>query len=561
MKASINKPILVRAQQRTFMFTEIVSELKKILSSKNILDESKKLEELTNKFNELKNNASSEEDVNQLLAKDLIHEIKSKIKLEIDKEKKAAEKIKEEKSKLIQDLQTLIQTETNIGKAFNELKNIREAFNALNEKLKFEQKSIDKEFTKLLEDFYYNINIYKAIQEHDLKRNQQLKEDILKKLEACSLKSASLELMAETKALKNEWEGIGPVKKELQDEFWNKYRSFLDIIYSNFKDFKASEKIEQEENLKHKKSIINYIQSIDPSRLKSIKDWKSKANKVIKKQEEWKKIGFVPKEFKDEIWLLYKNACDNFFTARNSFFEEQKKVFKQNKKLKVELCNKAEELLKQEDISELTPVFVKMQADWKKIGPVHQRDEQYLWHKFQASCNAFFDKKKQHKQHIIQEKDATNKAKQLLIEKIANSDFTDEDQLLIILKDWWKTNKEHTKKSNELKAKFNKQLIGKTSCSLQDLELKFFDEKINTYAQFNDNGYVLKLEKQFIQDKIQTIHKDLQQYENNLSFFNSDSKNKNSELFIQVEEKIALLNQNLESLKTSLSKINTLLKN
>ena len=74
------------------------------------------------------------------------------------------------------------------------------------------------------------------------------------------------------------------------------------------------------------------------------------------------------------------------------FFEEQKKVYKANKALKNALCKKAEELLQSENTHELTKEFIDMQSQWKKIGPVHQRDEQYLWHRFQKTCNNFFQK-------------------------------------------------------------------------------------------------------------------------------------------------------------------------
>ena len=165
------------------MFTSIVQDLKGLLSSDSILNESKKLEELIQKYNSLKNQTNDSEDVNQLLASDLINELKKKIAEEKETLKKQSIAIKEQKEGLIQQLENLIQNEQNIGKAFADLKTIRDTWTTLSEKSPLEQKEIDRKFTKKLEDFYYNINIYKAIQEHDLKRNQQLKEVILNKLE------------------------------------------------------------------------------------------------------------------------------------------------------------------------------------------------------------------------------------------------------------------------------------------------------------------------------------------------------------------------------------------
>ena len=133
---------------------------------------------------------------------------------------------------------------------------------------------------------------------------------------------------------------------------------------------------------------------MDISNLKSTKDWKNKGKKIIEKQQEWKSTGFVPKESKDQIWHEYKAACDVFFNAQKGFYESQKKIYKANKKLKTDLCKKAESLLESENVNELTQEFIAIQDEWKKIGPVHQKDEQYLWHRFQKSCNDFFKRKR-----------------------------------------------------------------------------------------------------------------------------------------------------------------------
>lgn len=538
------------------MFTTIVEELKTLLSAESLLKESKKLNDLIDQFNQLKNESGAEEDVNQLLANDLINELKSKIETEKEALKKEAEAIKSQKEDLIKQLEALIENEQNIGKAFSDLKEIREQWTKLNEKAPLEQKDVDREFTKRLEDFYYNINIYKAIQEHDLKRNQQLKEAILLNLEKATSTPTSKELMTEIKKLRSEWESIGPVTKELQDEFWNKYRGFLDVIYSNFKDFKESEKEEQIENLKKKNQIIAYIKSIDVSAISSVKDWKSKGKKVLQKQEEWKAIGFVPKESKDQLWQDYRSVCDVFFSAKKEFFDVQKAVYKENKKLKNALCKKAEDLLESENLHELTKEFISIQEEWKTIGPVHQRDEQYLWHRFQTACNSFFKRKKDSKKQIDASKDAINIEKEKLITAIKDSN--EESELIEILKKWWATNVDHTRKSNQLLKEFQKAIEPKLNGkSLQEFENDHLNEKIEVYQSFNDNGQMLLREKRVIQDKIEAVKKDIAQYENNLSFFGNakgaDSLMKDVyDKMGALKEKVSFLNQQLQAINSAL---------
>ncbi|MBK20754.1 MAG: hypothetical protein CMP63_00355 [Flavobacteriales bacterium] len=540
------------------MFNSLVQDLKGLLYSDSILNESKKLDELIQQYNLLKNQNNENEDVNQLLANDLINELKNKIIKEKEKQKKQNAVFKEQKENLIEQLDNLIQNEKNIGKAFADLKTIRESWTNLSEKSPLTQKDIDKKFTKKLEDFYYNINIYKAIQEHDLKRNQQLKEVILEKLEKAVSGETSKNLILEIKRLRAEWESIGPVTKELQDDFWAKYRTLLDSLYSNFKEYKESEKEEQMVNFNKKTALIQYIKEIDVSRLNSVKDWKLKVKKVLKKQEEWKSIGFVPKDSKDKLWESYRLACDAFFGAKKTFFEEQKKVYKANKILKNELCKKAEELLQSENANELTKEFIDLQSKWKKIGPVHQRDEQYLWHKFQKSCNIFFQKKKESRIQLNSQKDSLNIEKETIINKLKETSVDSEKQLLEHLSLWWKTNRDHTRKSNILQNKFHEVLESKlNNKTAQEFVNENIQAKIEIYKEFNDDGIMLSKERKVIQDKIAALQKDVAQYENNLSFFGNSKRTDAlmKDVYLQMDNlncQIAKLKDQLKLIKMSL---------
>ena len=538
------------------MLTSIVETLKVIHSSKSILKEAEKLDTIIKKYNQLKNKTNIIEDHNYQVINELMSKIK--VKLKVEKQNKS-NVIKEKKEILVKKLEELIKNEKNIGKAFAELKIIQERWAELSKKTFPEQKDIDKKFTKRIEDFYYNINIYKAIQEHDLKRNQQLKQIILNKLEKLVLKPPSKELISEIKRIREEWESLGPVKKDLQDDFWSKYRNLLDKLYSNFERFKIAQKDEQIINLNNKKSIVDYIRQINTSNLKDSKEWKSTSKKVIKKQEEWNSIGFVPKESKIELWTSYRSACDTFFDAKKVFFDQQKEAFKFNKHLKTGLCKKAEKLLQNDNLNELTKEFVQMQSEWKKIGSVQQRDEQYLWHRFQNACNTFFEKKKEYKKRIDSEKDTINYEKEDIIKSLKNTSIESEKQLLEHLSNWWKTNRIHTVKSEQLEDTFQKilesKLMNKSTLEFEGENLK---TKIEIYSKFKDGGKMILKETRKIKDKMTDLKKNISQYENNLSFFD-DSKGSEA-LKKDVYSKIELLKNQVKDLKTQLNLITKHLK-
>lgn len=520
------------------MYTSIVQELKSVLSSENILEQTQKVKELENQLKNIEIDNTEEEDINRLLAQDLLTEISKKIKSESDLLKSKAEKHKKKKEQLINDLTELIANEENIGKAFSAIKIITEEWKKENENETFKLKDLDKKFSKLIEDFYYNINIYKAIQEHDLKRNQQIKTKILTQLETCTKQDVSRALMSDIKKLRNEWESTGPIKREEQDDYWNKYRAFLDQLYNSFNEYKASEKEQFSENLKDKIKIIEFIKSIKIEDLKSHRDWKAKTDKIIDCQKKWKDIGHVPSEHKDLIWNEYRQVCDDFFNSKKVFYDQEKDRYKANKKQKLEICKTAEEYNNIEDLEDASAKFIALQKKWKNIGAVHQRDEQFLWHKFQKSCNAFFAKKKEAGKLANQEKDIVNDEKQVIIDSLNSTEIT-KDVLKEIFINWLKTNRIHTKKSNTLKQTFIKELDVKLQSINIDLDSftdELFENKVKLYKSFAENQEILTSEIENLKKQLDSVQKEITQYENNLGFF-GNSKGA-SKLLEEVQTKI-----------------------
>ena len=519
------------------MYTSIVQDLKSLLISENILKHIHLIKEIEEKFN-LINHEETKEDINKLLAQDLLSEIGKKIKQQRKVLKIEEENLKTKKEDLIEQLSELINNEENIGRAFSSMKVIREQWNKESKKGAFKLKDLDTKFSKLIEDFYYNINIYKAIHDHDLKRNQQLKTSILEKLEACTKQIASRNLMGEIKELRNEWEGVGPIKKEAQKEYWNNYHNFLERLYNNFNEYKASEKEEQLDNLKEKNKIITLIKAIDISQLKSNKAWKTKTDIILDNQKKWKGIGYVPSENKNEIWNDYKNICDDFFKNKKSFYDEEKEKYKTNKKLKLEICKTAEIYRDYNDLNEANNKFILLQKNWKSIGPVHQKDEQFLWHKFQKSCNTFFERKKNASKLANQERDIVNAEKETLITSLNQSE-TDLKIISYLYIQWLKTERIHTKKSNDLKKEFNQKLeliLKKNKTTLEEFTSNNFNQKIEIYKTFENNEDIIRIESSNLKSQLDKIKKEIKQYENNLGFF--DNSKETSKLILDVQVKI-----------------------
>ena len=136
-------------------------------------------------------------------------------KKELSEAKQAAEtaNLKAKKS-LIDRLKNVIESEENIGAAFATYKEIHEAWKTIGDIAREQRDAVQQEYSKLVESFFYNMKIYRELKEHDLKRNFQLKEEIIDQLSELKKVESIKEIESRLKALQNEWEGIGPVLNE-----------------------------------------------------------------------------------------------------------------------------------------------------------------------------------------------------------------------------------------------------------------------------------------------------------------------------------------------------------
>ena len=87
------------------------------------------------------------------------------------------------KKSLIDRLTTLIASEENIGAAVEMYKEIHEAWKTVGDIPREKRQDIQSEYSKLLESFFFNLKIYRELKDHDLKRNFQLKKEIVAKIE------------------------------------------------------------------------------------------------------------------------------------------------------------------------------------------------------------------------------------------------------------------------------------------------------------------------------------------------------------------------------------------
>lgn len=162
-----------------------------------------------------------------------------------------------------------------------------------------------------------------------------------------------------------EWRKVGPAPKKDNDEIWNKFKGLIDEFYEAKKEFFKHIKDGQMQNFNIKQDICKQAEAIMEST-----DWKNTTKELINLQQQWKKVGPVPKKLSDKVWKRFRTACDHFFNAKDEYFKNIDSVESSNLEAKKTLINHLNELVLPESKEEALNLIKTLQTDWLKLGRV-----------------------------------------------------------------------------------------------------------------------------------------------------------------------------------------------
>ena len=234
---------------------------------------------------------------------------------------------------------------------------------------------------------------------------------------------------------------------------------------------------EKEENLQRKYEIIEEIRNL-VNRKESI-------NKTFQEfrdlQQEWREIGLVPQSKLKDLWETYHHHVENFYDYIKINRELRDLDLKKNLEVKINLCEKAEELLMESSIIKAFNILQKYHEQWREIGPVPRDKKEELWERFKAATSkinkkhqGYFESRKQDQKKNLEAKTALcEKAEEIATEEIDNhKDWDKKSRELIELQKVWRTIGFAPKKdNNRIYERF------RSACD------QFFDAKREFYAQ------------------------------------------------------------------------------
>ena len=490
---------------------------------------------------------------------DLIETFNSKRKEEQKASKKKEEDNLKRKNTLLNELESLIQTKENIGSLIAGIRTIREKWSEIGGIPREKHNETQAAFSKLNDEFNYNINIYKELKENDLKINFSLKNQIIHQLNDLKNESNIKQLEKQLRSLQNKWEEIGPTFKEhweeLKSSYWESIHFLYDKIKTHYKDLKSN----QAENLTTKKQFIVEIENLIQNSPASHKEWESMTNEVKSLQEKWKLAGPVPKKDNEKIWEEFRKHCDQFFNSKKDFYKEKNESNKHNADQKKSIIKELEEAIAINDFKKTVDQIKKLQHKWKKIGHAGKHLEQKLWHSFRTKCDEFFENKSNENKAKKEEEIESLKEKKSIIDQIKKIDTTNEstkETFYNLIEKFKSSGKSSYSKSKGLFEELH-DLIMKKHEALK-ISSKEREEILSQLKILQINGSfnpdkTLQNEREKIKKKINQTMKEVLNYENNLGFFNNSSGN--SSILKNVTDNIDKGKKEIEKLKAELKKL------
>lgn len=481
----------------------------------------------------------------------------------LDKILQEEEKNYHRKKELLADLRKLIEEEENIGKAFKEFNHIRDEWNSVGPVAEKKRQSLHHDYSALMELFYYNINIYKQLKEHDLKRNLELKQEVLGQLKELQQQKELRKLEEGVNLCIDRWNDIGPTSREewekLKEEFW----SLVKETYNTIRELHKDRREEQKKNLEQKEELVAKAEAIAGLELKHLNKWQEKTDEIIALQEQWKAIGFASREKNEAVWKSFRAACDKFFEQKRAFFKSLRQEQDQHAAKKEALISKAEKLKDSTDWKNTTRELINLQKEWKKVGPAHQRVEQKLWRQFRSSCDHFFTRKKEFFATIDDRQAENLKQKEALIKEIeafelSGEQIADLESLKIFSQRFNEIDHVPFKDKDRIHQAYTAALDEKYKGLKMDRrqrEAEQFKVKIAALKD-SDAERVVERETRQLRDRMSKLKAEVIQLENNLGFF-ANSKGADV-LKKDVEQKIDRARQEIDGLEQKLRMVKKL---
>jgi len=297
-------------------------------------------------------------------------------------------------------------------------------------------------------------------QEAEKQANLEKKLAIIEKIKAMiTSPEEANKAYQEFKALQAEWREIKSVPAEKASELWRNYQLYVEQFYDLLKLNSEAREYDFKKNLEMKTKLIEATE-----RLTSEADPVSAFHQLQKLHAEYREIGPVAKEQRDEVWNRFKTASTIINKRYQQFFEDVRAREEDNLARKTALCERVEALAADAPKSaaeweKRTKEIIDIQAQWKNIGFAPIKMNVKIFERFRAACDKFFVGKAEYFQELREMYKANVAKKRDLIEQAkALQDSTEwkktGEKIAALQKEWKAVGNVPKKQSDQLWEEF-----------------------------------------------------------------------------------------------------------
>jgi len=431
------------------------------------------------------------------------------------------------KSTIIEDIKALINTEETLKGTFEKFKALQEKWRNTGEVSIGYRNDVWKSYHYQVERFYDYVKINNELRDLDFNKNYEKKLQICEATEDLLKEKSINKIHNDLQELHQKWKEIGPVKREIREEMWERFKNASRELHKKRNDHYVELKERGAQAFKNKQEICQQINELSNEGADNHNAWTKLTEKVQELEAKWKKEGGLKKEDKKEAWKTLRESLSSFYAKKNDFYKAKKVENKEIVNTKIKLCEIAEELIQSKNVDwkHHTQQFIKLQDDWNKSGHLPKGLSDKLWNRFKKTINTFYKNKKAFFADLDKEKANNLKLKIELLEKIKTYALTDDnssnfESLKQFQKEWYAIG--NIPRDNiEIENTFKKTIdsfYSKMKVDKKELEKVRFNTKIERLKE-KSNPLALEKEKNFLTTKINDLKKEINQYETNISFF------------------------------------------
>ena len=388
----------------------------------------------------------------------------------------------------------------------NEVDELRKAF--------VEQGGDEKDFSipedsqenylkELLNSYKEKKAAYLAEEEKQKAENYEIKLQLIEQLKMlCESQDDFNKLYNEFKDIQQKWKEIKLVPEEHANELWKEYQTYSEAFYDLIKINNQFRDYDFKKNLELKTALCEAVE-----KLQDEKDIISAFHQLQKLHQQWREIGPVAKELREELWGRFKAASTVINKRHQQHFENLKAKEQENLVAKTAICEEIEgidyaALQTFKDWDEKNNEVLALQQKWRTIGFTPKKHNTKIFERFRAACDVFFTKKTEFYKSIKAEMEKNLEKKRALCEKAEalkdSTDWKGTTEKMIALQKEWKTIGQVTRRHSD---SIWKRFI--TACDY------FFDNKNkNVSSQKSEEQTNLEAKKALI-EKVKTMDESL----------------------------------------------------